>query len=134
MALTLIVCAGLGSAGLAQSVAPSPKPEDPAADSAAAMDDTVQDAHIPKSTWDMWDIGRPHPLQGKGAFGDHDPIGLAAGKLIPTDCSFNWSDPDSHKLFCFGSQASLVYFLAAPKENEARAEKGWRTLKGATGS
>jgi hypothetical protein len=126
----------LGGAALAQSVPPAPSaPEDDDANSAAAMKDNVQDPRIaeqqPGRSWGMWDIGRPHPLKGKGVFGDHDPIGIAAGKLIPTDCSVNWIDPDTHKVFCFGSQASLVYFLAAPKSNEARAEKRWRELKGA---
>jgi hypothetical protein len=123
----------LGGAALAQGVAPS-APEDDNANSAAAMQDTVNDPRIggPKGTWDMWDIGRPHPMKGKGAFGDHDPIGIAAGKLIPTDCSLYWADPDTHRILCFGSQASLLYFLSAPKANEARAEKHWRLLNGKT--
>jgi hypothetical protein len=126
----------LGAAALAQSASPAASaPEDDNANSAAAMKDTTQDPRIadeqPGHSWGMWDIGRPHPLKGKGAFDDHDPIGIAAGKLIPSDCSVNWIDPDSHRVFCFGSQASLVYFLAAPKSNEARAEKRWRELKGA---
>jgi hypothetical protein len=121
------------AAASAGDVAPA-TPQNDDANSAAAMNDTVRDPRIldqqPGHSWGMWDIGRPHPLQGKGVFGDHDPIGVAAGKLIPTDCSVNWIDPDTHKIFCFGSQASLVYFLAAPKANEARAEKAWRALKG----
>jgi hypothetical protein len=126
----------LGGAALAQSAPPAASaPQDDDANSAAAMKDNVQDPRIaeqqPGRSWGMWDIGRPHPLKGKGIFGDHDPIGIAAGKLIPTDCSVNWIDPDTHKVFCFGSQASLVHFLAAPKSNEARAEKRWRELKGA---
>jgi hypothetical protein len=126
---------GPGTAALAQAGMPaSATPQDDNANSADAMRDTVQDPRIagqqPGRSWGMWDIGRPHPLQGKGAFDDHDPIGVAAGKLIPSDCSVNWIDPDTHKVFCFGSQASLVYFLAAPKRNEARAEKAWRARKG----
>ena len=126
----------LSAAALAQSAPPvAGAPEDDDANSAAAMKDNVQDPRIaeaqPGRSWGMWDIGRPHPLKGKGTFGDHDPIGIAAGKLIPTDCSVNWIDPNSHRIFCFGSQASLVYFLAAPKSNEARAERRWRELKGA---
>ncbi|MGB7126766.1 MAG: hypothetical protein WBD42_08065 [Methylovirgula sp.] len=127
--------AGLGVAALAQNgVPPSSTPQDDNANSAAAMGDGVHDPRIaderPGRSWGMWDIGRPHPLQGTGAFDDHDPIGVAAGKLIPSDCSVNWIDPDTHKVFCFGSQASLLYFLAAPQANAARAEKAWRTLKG----
>lgn len=65
------------------------------------------------------------PVKMKGAFDDHDPIGLAAGKMIPADCSINWTDPDTHKLYCFSSATSLVYFLNAPHTNIARAMKGW---------
>jgi hypothetical protein len=127
--------AGLGAAALAQNGVPiATAPQDDNANSAAAMRDSVHDPRIaaqrPGRSWGMWDIGRPHPLQGTGAFDDHDPIGVAAGKLIPSDCSVNWIDPDTHKVFCFGSQASLVYFLTAPKRNEARAAKAWRALKG----
>jgi hypothetical protein len=131
----LLTMIGFGAAVAAQSAMPtSSAPQDDAANSAAAMGFGVHDPRIvdqqPGRSWGMWDIGRPHPLQGQGVFESHDPIGVAAGKLIPTDCSVNWSDPDTHKIFCFGSQASLVYFLAAPKSNEARAAKAWRTLKG----
>ena len=62
-------------------------PPDPEADSQAAMKDKVHDPRVEKSQkggsdWGMWDIGRPHPMQGKGEFGGHDAIGVAAGKLI----------------------------------------------------
>ncbi len=135
IALSTIIGAGLGAAALAQNAGPtSTTPEDDNANSAAAMKDTVHDPRIVVSTghWGIWDLGRPHPMKGKGAFDDHDPIGVAAGKLIPADCSFNWTDPDTHQVFCFSSQASLSYFLSAPKANTARAEKFWRTLKGTT--
>ncbi|HLH12985.1 MAG TPA: hypothetical protein VKV77_14065 [Methylovirgula sp.] len=131
----LVLLAGVAfcAAALAQTSG-SATPQDNDANSTDAMKDGLQDPRIegaePGKSWGMWDIGRPHPLQGKGAFEDHDPIGVAAGKLIPTDCSFNWTDPDTHQVFCFGSQASLVYFLSAPKTNESRAEKRWRMLKG----
>jgi hypothetical protein len=122
----------VGSAARAQTVK-SATPEDPEADSQAAMKYAVHDPRVAKSqkgdsAWGMWDIGRPHPMQGKGEFGDHDPIGIAAGKLIYTDCSLYWSDPDTHKILCFSSQASLVYFLAAPQANEARAQKRWQEI------
>ena len=127
-------CAAIASvpAAMAQTVQPD-KPPDPEADSQAAMKFTVQDQRIDKSQkgssdWGMWDIGRPHPMQGKGEFGDNDPIGVAAGKRIPTDCSLYWSDPDTKKILCFSSQASLVYFLEAPQTNKARAEKRWREM------
>ncbi|HLH11086.1 MAG TPA: hypothetical protein VKV77_04300 [Methylovirgula sp.] len=70
------------------------------------------------------------PTRMAGAFDDNDPIGVITGRRIPADCSINWTDPDSHRLFCFSSATSLVYFLTAPKANTARAEKSWRMLKG----
>jgi hypothetical protein len=70
------------------------------------------------------------PVKMPGAFDDHDPIGVAAGKLIPADCSINWTDPDTHKLYCFTSATSLVYFLTAPHTNIGRATKSWLKLMG----
>jgi hypothetical protein len=74
------------------------------------------------------------PVKMKGSFDDHDPIGLVAGKLIPADCSFNWTDPDTHKLYCFTSATSLVYFLDSPQTYLAEAEKSWRALQGKPGN
>ena len=72
------------------------------------------------------------PVKMNGMFDDHDPIGLVAGKLIPADCAFNWTDPDTHKLYCFTTATSLVYFLNAPQKYLAEAERNWRALKGNT--
>jgi hypothetical protein len=117
----------------AQDVEPA-APANPEADSRAAMKFTVHDRRVDESrnggvNWGMWDIGRPHPMQGRGEFGGHDAIGLVAGQLIPTDCSLYWNDPDTHKILCFSSQASLVYFLEAPKANAARAAERWRDMQ-----
>jgi hypothetical protein len=134
MPMTLILFALLTATGArAQDVKPEATPPDPEADSLAAMKDKVHDPRVEKSQkggsdWGMWDIGRPHPMQGKGEFGGHDAIGVAVGKLIYTDCSLYWDDPDTHKILCFSSQASLVYFLDAPRTNETRAEKRWREM------
>jgi hypothetical protein len=109
-------------------------PTDPEADSQAAMKLTTGDPRVDQSrngevAWGMWKMGRPHPMQGKGEFGDHDAIGVVEGKLIPTDCSLYWDHPDKHKILCFSSQASLIYFLNAPTENAARAEERWREMQ-----
>jgi hypothetical protein len=121
---------GLGTAVLAQSTSvPSPEVTQVSNDD---MADTVNDPRIAaaqKSGMGRWKWVVP-PVKMNGGFNDHDPIGLAAGKLIPADCSINWTDPDTHKLYCFTSATSLVYFLDAPHMNLARAEKGWRALKG----
>jgi hypothetical protein len=133
--MTLLCCAGLGMAAGAQT-ASQPASDAPTVDqlnSAAALKDTVHDPRIAKSRASdagIWKSAVP-PVKMKGAFDDNDPIGVAVGKKIPADCSINWTDPDTHKLYCFSSATSLVYFLYAPKANTARAEKGWRELKGA---
>jgi hypothetical protein len=120
---------GLATTVLAQSSLPAPETTQI---SNSDMADTVNDPRIAaaqKSGMGTWKWVVP-PVKMKGGFGDHDPIGLAAGKLVPADCSINWTDPDTHKLYCFTSATSLVYFLDAPHTNLARAEKGWRALKG----
>ena len=65
----------------------------------------------------------PHGM--KGEFGNHDPIGLASGAWIKTDCSLNWVDPDDHKLYCFNSATSVEYFRQWPKANIRRAKARW---------
>ncbi|MHB1871532.1 MAG: hypothetical protein ACYCT1_11855 [Steroidobacteraceae bacterium] len=70
------------------------------------------------------------PVRMNGMFDDHDPIGLVAGKLIPADCAFNWTDPDTHRLICFTTATSLEYFLGSPRTYLVAAEKNWRALKG----
>lgn len=80
----------------------------------------------------IWKWAVP-PTRMNGMFDDHDPIGLVAGKLIPADCSFNWTDPDTRKLYCFTSATSLVYFLDAPQTYVAEAQKTWLALKGKGG-
>jgi hypothetical protein len=122
-----------GTVALAQTVVLSSRaPEDVEADSKAAMRDTVNDPRIAQSLTSekgIWKWVVP-PKKMNGAYENHDPIGVAAGKLIPADCEINYTDPDTHRLFCFTSATSMVYFLNAPKGNTARADKGWRALRG----
>jgi hypothetical protein len=123
-----LFCANAG----AQTVLGSKGPEDVDADSKAAMSDTVRDPRIDKARNGgdgIWKWVVP-PKKMHGAYANHDPIGVAVGKLIPADCEINWTDPDTHRLFCFTSATSMVYFLNAPKVNTARADKVWRSLKG----
>jgi hypothetical protein len=117
----VFACTLLVMSAYAQQTKPVATPPDPNADSAAAMKALA--GH--KGVW-KWAVP---PTKMNGAFDDHDPIGLVAGKLIPADCSFNWTDPDTHKLYCFTSATSLVYFLDAPQTYIAQAQKNWRTLK-----
>lgn len=119
--ITLLLGAAFEGQTLAQTAQQS-------ADASGAQDPRIAAAQAAHSG--IWKSVVP-PIKMKGAFDDHDPIGLAAGKMIPADCSINWTDPDTHKLYCFSSATSLVYFLNAPHANTARATKGWLELKGA---
>lgn len=76
----------------------------------------------------IWKSAVP-PVGMKGEFGNHDPIGLAAGALIKTDCSLNWIDPDDHKLYCFNSATSVEYFRRWPKANVRRARANWEVMQ-----
>jgi len=102
-------------------------PASPASDltSAAAQHGaTAADA----SRAGIWKAATPPGGSMHGEFDNNDPIGLAAGAKIPADCSLNWVDPDFHKLYCFSSATSLVYFLDSPRSFLARARKNWKTL------
>ncbi len=95
---------------------------------------TADDGTIKTPRWQkeqhgqgIWKAVTP-PGHMSGQFASHDPIGLAAGALIKADCSINWVNPDTGKLFCFSSGTSLVYFLSWPKKNAARAREAWKKL------
>ena len=121
----LLGCTLLAMSAYAQETKPGAASPDSNADSAPAV--KAQTGH--EGIW-KWVVP---PVKMKGGFDDHDPIGLVAGKLIPADCSFNWTDPDTHKLYCFTSATSLVYFLDSPQSYLAEAEKNWLALKGKPG-
>ncbi|MGH6817679.1 MAG: hypothetical protein ACREC1_02775 [Methylovirgula sp.] len=128
-----ISCAPFGTAALAQSAGQvaSDAPVNDQANSAAAMKDTLQDPRIANAQGGergIWKWVVP-PVKMKGAFDNNDPIGVIAGKKIPADCSINWADPDTHRLFCFSTATSLVYFLDAPKDYTEKAEKAWHQMQ-----
>lgn len=75
----------------------------------------------------IWKAAVP-PTQMKAEFDGHDPLGLAAGAKIKADCSLNWIDPDTHKLYCFSSATSQSIFQDWPKANIKRAQAGWEKL------
>jgi hypothetical protein len=74
----------------------------------------------------IWKSFVPHGV--KGEFDNYDPVGLMAGALIHADCSINWRDPDTGKLFCFSTGTSLNYFQDFPKANTKRASEGFDRL------
>ena len=73
----------------------------------------------------IWKASVP-PVGMKAEFGGHDPIGLASGAMIKADCSLNWIDPDTRKLYCFSSATSQSYFQDWPKRNIERASRQWQ--------
>lgn len=75
----------------------------------------------------IWKSAVP-PVGMKGEFANHDPIGLAAGARIKVDCSLNWTDPDTGKLYCFNSPTSFNSFLEWPKANIRRATRAFENL------
>lgn len=67
----------------------------------------------------IWKSYAPDGL--KGEFHNYDPVGLMSGARIHTDCSINYTDPDTRKIYCFNSATSQVYFASWPKTYAARA-------------
>jgi hypothetical protein len=105
------------------------KPAEPPSTSSGGSSAAAKAMAEHKGIW-KWVVP---PVRMRGMYEDHDPIGLVAGKLIPADCAFNWTDPDTHKLYCFTTATSLVYFLDAPQTYLAQADKNWRQLKARAG-
>ena len=120
--ILILGCALLTLPAYAHAAKPAAPSSNAKAEAAAAR--TAMLEH--KGIW-KWVVP---PVKMNGAFDDHDPIGLVAGKLIAADCAFNLTDPDTHKLYCFTSATSLVYFLSSPQTYLAKAEKHWQRLKG----
>jgi YHS domain-containing protein len=48
-----------------------------------------------------------------GEFNNEDPVALAAGAHLKTDCSINLRAEDG-KLYCFSTRTSLEFFQASP--------------------
>jgi hypothetical protein len=63
------------------------------------------------------------PTAMHGEFANEDPVGLAAGKHIKTDCSMNWVSGDDGKLYCFTTGTSLLFFEEAPQAYIRAARK-----------
>ncbi len=79
----------------------------------------------------IWKAVSPASGSMHGEFANNDPFGVSVGVKIQADCSLNWIDPDSGKLYCFSTATSLVYFLDAPHSYLARARRNWAALASA---
>lgn len=75
----------------------------------------------------IWKSYSPRGIRGE--FNNYDPVGLMAGSLIHADCSINWRDPDTGKLYCFASATSFNYFQDWPKTYSRRAKKAFERLQ-----
>lgn len=78
----------------------------------------------------IWKSYSPKGLHGE--FHNYDPVGLMAGALIRTDCSINWTDPDTRKTYCFNSATSQVYFANWPKTYADKAAAALRKMEQGT--
>lgn len=99
----------------------------PAFVSADSSSHEVRTAPARRAGIGIWKAAIP-PTHMKAEFDGHDPLGLAAGARIKADCSLNWVDPDTGKLYCFSSATSQSIFQDWPKRNIERAKKGWHDL------
>lgn len=77
----------------------------------------------------IWKYSVPQEIPGE--FEKHDPVGLIAGVLIPTDCSMNWLAEDG-RIYCFTTGTSYVHFMRMPQTNLRRAVEAWADLKPGT--
>lgn len=75
----------------------------------------------------IWKSYSPRGLYGE--FHNYDPVGLMAGALIHTDCSINFTDPDTHKIYCFNSATSQTYFANWPKTYARKAAESLQKIK-----
>ena len=78
----------------------------------------------------IWKAYAPRGIHAE--LNNYDPMGLIGGALIHADCSLNWRDPDSKKLYCFSSGASLMSFQEWPKTNVREATEALEKLKADT--
>jgi hypothetical protein len=75
----------------------------------------------------IWKSYAPHGIHGE--FHNYDPVGLMAGSLIHADCSINWRDPDTGKLYCFASGTSFNYFQDWPKTYGRKAKEAFERMQ-----
>ena len=88
----------------------------------AALYATGAFAVDPSAPVGIWKAVVP-PTAMHGEFANEDPVGLAAGKHIKTDCSMNWVSGDDGKLYCFTTGTSLLFFEEAPQAYIRAARK-----------
>jgi YHS domain-containing protein len=68
----------------------------------------------------VWKFKAPTGIRGE--FNNEDPVGLAAGAHLGTDCSINWTGADG-KIYCFTTNTSLQFFEESPQSYLSSARK-----------
>ena len=79
----------------------------------------------------IWKYAVP-PAPIRGQFDNEDPVGLAAGVHLKTDCSMNWVGEDG-KVYCFTTGTSLEFFVTSPAAYISAAQKFFAQRAGAAG-
>jgi hypothetical protein len=69
----------------------------------------------------VWKYEVP-PTPVSGEFNNEDPVGLAAGAHLATDCSINLRADDA-KVYCFTTQTSMQFFEGSPQTYLSAARK-----------
>jgi hypothetical protein len=47
-----------------------------------------------------------------------------------TDCSVNWTDPDTARTYCFSNEQTKMLFLQDAEDNASKAEDAFARLRG----
>jgi|GEM_PF-2432224 len=71
-------------------------------------------------------------MPANGEFGNHCAWGLTMGKQISTDCSVNWKDSTSGKIYCFSSEAFKTDWAKNTASNTAKASAEFTKLSKAS--
>ena len=65
-----------------------------------------------------------------GEFSKHCAQSLTAGKMVPTDCSVNWTNPATSKTYCFATETAKTTFATDTNANIAKALEQYTKLHG----
>ncbi len=67
------------------------------------------------------------PIPAKGEFGNHCAEGLATGQSISTDCTIQWTDSATKKVYCFSSEKAKQDFAKDTAGNVKKAAEFYQT-------
>ena len=55
-------------------------------------------------------------------YGGHCALGLTMGKTVQTDCAISWTEPTSHKMYCFSTEQAKTDWAKNTQVNIAKAD------------